>query len=156
MEKPRPFNGRVIFDHLAEDRRRGDQIVAREFAGKLGTRCVSPHLNVEHRALICRYGGIYSVIAAHVAFCGDGLDHFTCFREPIDRALSWLFFAIGSLDKSRLGPVWHQAKLAGLSVGRFPNPVWELVIISLAAPSQDQLWPRPPTGCSTVIWPFET
>jgi hypothetical protein len=99
MEKPRPFNGRVIFDHLAEDRRRGDQIVAHEFAGKLGTRCVSPHLNGEHRALICRYGGIYSVIAAHAAFRGDGLDHFTCFREPIDWALSLLFFTIGSFRR---------------------------------------------------------
>jgi hypothetical protein len=58
---------------------------------------VTPQLIGEHRELISRYGN-YDIITAHVIFKpGAVLDpsraYFTILREPVDRALSWLYFA---------------------------------------------------------------
>jgi len=62
MEKPRPFNGRVIFDHLPKT---GGQAVKAWLTNTLGTGTVTTNLIGEHRALIRRYGGAYAVISGH-------------------------------------------------------------------------------------------
>ena len=55
--------------------------------------------NGPHRDLINQYGGAFSIIAGHIDFSNPQdceLDHrytyMTCFREPVERTLSWLLF----------------------------------------------------------------
>lgn len=95
MGKPQAFAGRVIFDHLPKT---AGQAVNAWLTKSLGYGCVTPNLIGVHRDLIRRYGGEYSVISAHVGFEGDGIDpryrYMTTFREPIDRAISWLFYVL--------------------------------------------------------------
>jgi hypothetical protein len=109
MQAARVFPGRVIFDHLPKTA--GTAINAWLRTG-LGNGCVTTNLIGNHRELISRYGGNYSVISAHVAFYGEGLDpryqYVTCLREPIDRALSWLYFVLGH-DEHAL-PIWAAAR----------------------------------------------
>jgi len=69
MEKPRPFNGRVIFDHLPKT---GGQAVNAWLTNTLGTGTVTTNLIGEHRALIRRYGGAYAVISGHLSFQQGG------------------------------------------------------------------------------------
>lgn len=94
---PRCFPGRVIFDHLPKT---AGQAVNAWLRAALGSGCVSDNLIGAHRELITQYGGAYSVISAHVHFDGSGFDprynYVTCFREPIDRALSWIFFVLNN------------------------------------------------------------
>jgi len=49
MEKPRPFNGRVIFDHLPKT---GGQAVNAWLTNMLGTGTVTTNLIGEHRARV--------------------------------------------------------------------------------------------------------
>ena len=95
MQSRGVFAGRVIFDHLPKT---AGQAVNAWLQGMLGSGAVTTNLIGNHRELIRRYGGEYPVISAHVGFHGEGLDpryqYVTCFREPIDRAVSWLFFLI--------------------------------------------------------------
>jgi len=123
MEKPRPFNGRVIFDHLPKT---GGQAVNAWLTNTLGTGTVTTNLIGEHRALIRRYGGAYAVISGHLSFQQGGLDpryqYFTCFREPVDRAISWLFFTLNNHDEPMLGTLWRQAERFVVSEGEDLDP----------------------------------
>ncbi|WP_156443736.1 sulfotransferase family 2 domain-containing protein [Burkholderia savannae] len=105
------FSGRIIFDHLPKT---AGQAVNAWLRSELGRDNVTPNLIGEHRELIRRYGGEYSVISAHIEFEGGRLDpryqYFTCLREPIDRALSWLFFVVKNHDRGQLPDLWEHAR----------------------------------------------
>ncbi|MDN7671604.1 hypothetical protein QZM22_03470 [Burkholderia oklahomensis] len=109
-EQRQVFAGRVIFDHLPKT---AGQAVNAWLSKALGAGCVTPNLIGRHRDLIRRYGGEYSVISAHVSFQGMGLDpryqYLTCLREPIDRAISWLFFVMNNHEAEQLPELWEQA-----------------------------------------------
>lgn len=104
------FGGRVVFDHLPKT---AGQAVNAWLRAELGESCVTTNLIGEHRALIHRYGGDYSVISGHVSFSREGLDpryqYITCLREPIDRAVSWLFFVTKNHTQEQLGDWWLEA-----------------------------------------------
>lgn len=90
----RAFPGRVIFDHLPKT---AGQALNAWLVYVLGSGCVTSNLIGGHRDLIRRYGGMYSVISAHVFFHNaEQLDpryqYMTLFREPVDRAISWIFY----------------------------------------------------------------
>jgi Wzt C-terminal domain/Sulfotransferase family len=84
---------RYFFDHLAKT---AGTAIHRFLRNALGEHRVTPQVIGEHRELISRYGN-YDIITAHVIFKpGATLDpnraYFTILREPLDRALSWLYF----------------------------------------------------------------
>jgi len=110
MAEQRPFGGRIIVEHLPKT---AGAAVDAWLVGALGAGCVTHHLIGEHRTLIRRYGGEYSVISAHVAFHSEGLDpryqYLTCIRAPLDRAISWLYFVVNNHDEGKLGALWNQA-----------------------------------------------
>lgn len=89
----RAYSGRVVFDHLPKT---AGQAINAWLINQLGSGCVTDNLIGDHLSLIKKYGGNYSIISAHVNFNGEGFDpryqYVTLFREPIDRALSWIFF----------------------------------------------------------------
>ncbi|MFA5171083.1 MAG: Wzt carbohydrate-binding domain-containing protein [Sulfuriferula sp.] len=96
MNKTLAFPGRILFDHLPKT---AGTATATWLTSVLGTGCVSPQVNGLHRKLISQYGGTYSVISAHMDFdMGDMLDprytYVTCLRDPIDRAVSWLYYVL--------------------------------------------------------------
>lgn len=105
------FNGRVIFDHLPKT---AGQAINAWLSNELGSSSVTTNLIGSHSTLIRRYGGDFSVISGHLIFHSEGLDpryqYLTCFREPIDRAISWLFYVAkhqsGLVD---LGDFWKEA-----------------------------------------------
>jgi phosphomannomutase len=101
------FGGRVVFDHLPKT---AGQAVNAWLRAELGESCVTTNLIGEHRALIHQYGGDYSVISGHVSFSREGLDpryqYITCLREPIDRAVSWLFFVTKNHTRDQLQNLW--------------------------------------------------
>lgn len=97
------FPGRVIFDHLPKT---AGQAINAWLLDALGSGCVTPNLIGNHRDLIRQYGGLYSVISAHVFFRNaERLDsryqYMTFFREPIDRAVSWIFFVSNDVEIAR-------------------------------------------------------
>ncbi|WP_434110956.1 Wzt carbohydrate-binding domain-containing protein [Paraburkholderia caffeinilytica] len=88
------FSGRVIFDHLPKT---AGQAINAWLVEALGAGCVTTNLIGDHRDLIRKYGGLYSIISAHVFFHNaEQLDpryqYMTFFRDPIDRAISWIFY----------------------------------------------------------------
>jgi len=88
------FNGRIVFDHIQKT---AGQAVNAWLKSALGHGAVSPNLVGEHRELIRRFGGVYSVVSGHINFrTGDSLDprycYLTLLRDPIERALSWLSY----------------------------------------------------------------
>jgi hypothetical protein len=93
------YPGRIIFDHLHKTA--GSSVNA-WLLESLGTGCVTQNLIGTHSDLIRQYGGLYSIICAHVHFHieQEGLDlryqYMTCLREPIDRFISWLYFVISN------------------------------------------------------------
>jgi hypothetical protein len=111
MAKTRAFAGRIIFDHLAKT---AGQAVNAWLRDSLGSSCVTDNTIGDHTDLITRYGGEYSVISAHVHFHGGGLDpryqYITCFREPIDRAVSWLNFLTNNHTIKQLPELLPQAE----------------------------------------------
>jgi SAM-dependent methyltransferase len=98
------FPGRIFFDHLPKT---AGTAVNAWLVEALGTGCVSPTLpGAYHRDLIRQYGGLYSVISAHVHFQpGEGLDpryqYMALFREPVDRVLSWVHYLVSNYDDSQ-------------------------------------------------------
>lgn len=108
MNRPRGFPGRVIFDHLPKT---AGQAINAWLVSTLGSGCAATSLNAGHRELISRLGGEYSLISAHVTFQGEGLDpryqYATFMREPIDRAISWLFFVQQNHSANDLAELWH-------------------------------------------------
>lgn len=92
------FAGRVVFDHLPKT---GGQAVNAWLVEQLGSACVTPNLDDQHRDLIRQWGGLYSIVSGHVHFYnGEGLDpryqYVTLFREPVDRVVSWLYFVVNN------------------------------------------------------------
>lgn len=86
----------MIFDHLPKT---AGMAVTSWLTSALGSQAVTANLMGDHADLIRRYGGEYSVIAAHMDFAeGERLDpryqYLTCFRDPIDRAVSWIFYVL--------------------------------------------------------------
>jgi FkbM family methyltransferase len=118
---PTSFPGRIIFDHLQKT---GGQALASWLRSELGTAGVSPNLIGTHRELINTYGGLHSIITAHVVFsAGEALDpryqYITCLREPIDRVLSWVFFTLhDALDDPHSRKVREAAKIFLESEGK--------------------------------------
>jgi hypothetical protein len=111
MNRERAYDGRLIFDHRPKT---AGQAVNAWLTEHLGSGCVSPNLsNGEHRSLIRRWGGEYSIISGHITYEGGGLDpryrYVTLFREPVDRALSWLYFLAEHHDEKLLGNLWREA-----------------------------------------------
>lgn len=104
FSKKRYFNGRVIFDHLPKT---AGQAVNAWLLSQLGLGCVTENLIGNHRDLIRQYGGIYPVISGHIQFNGEGLDplyqYMTCLREPVERAISYIFFVINNHNRLQLG-----------------------------------------------------
>jgi len=100
----RAYNGRMVVDHLPKT---AGQAVHAWLTAALGPGCVSRLLNISHRPLIRQYGGDYSILYAHTDFFGEGLDpryqYVTCVREPLDRAVSWLYFVVNNHDANDLG-----------------------------------------------------
>lgn len=110
MPVPSVFPGRIIFDHLPKT---AGQAVNHWLRTTLGTACVTPNMIGRHRELIHQYGGEYSVISAHIKFSGEGLDpryhYVSCVREPVDRAISWLYFVINNHSAAQLPHSWEVA-----------------------------------------------
>ncbi|WP_077177022.1 Wzt carbohydrate-binding domain-containing protein [Burkholderia cenocepacia] len=111
INRPRGFSGRVIFDHLPKT---AGQAINAWLVSTLGSGCAATSLNSAHRELIRQFGGEYSLISAHVSFQGEGFDpryeYVTFLREPLDRAISWLFFVHQNHDANDLAALWHQTK----------------------------------------------
>ena len=92
--KPNVFSGRIVIDHQTKT---GGMAVSTWLRDILGDGVVSPDIAGNHQSAIRQYGGIYSIISGHVDFQGEGFDprykYLTLLREPVDRILSWLFYA---------------------------------------------------------------
>jgi len=106
------FPGRVIFDHFPKT---AGQAVNSWLISELGTGSVTPNLIGSHHDLIRQYGGVYTIISGHVDFPNaGGLDpryhYITLFREPVDRAISWLYFLVKNHDEAELSELWVAAK----------------------------------------------
>lgn len=100
MKKRSAFPGRVFFDHIPKT---AGTAITSWLQAELGSGCVSPQIDGSHRNMIRRYGGIYSVLSGHTDYdAGELLDprytYITCFRDPVDRALSWLYYAINDFE----------------------------------------------------------
>lgn len=92
----RPFSGRVVFDHLPKT---AGTSVNRWLLEALGDGNVSDIVTGLHRSALRRYGGQFCLITGHLDFINaEGLDprwqYTTILRDPVDRALSWLYFVI--------------------------------------------------------------
>ena len=103
MKKKSAFSGRIVFDHIPKT---AGTAVSKWLIETLGTGCVSPQVNGIHRQLISRYGGLYSIVSAHVDFEFDEeLDprytYITCLRHPVDRAISWIYFILEEYESQK-------------------------------------------------------
>lgn len=113
MKQRKAYPGRVIFDHLPKT---AGMAITSWLARELGQGSVTSNLIMEHRDLIQKYGGLYSVLCAHINFqIGEELDpryqYITFFRDPVDRVISWLFFAAYTVpDKPKHSRVKKQAR----------------------------------------------
>jgi len=104
MPKSNAFPGRLIFDHFPKT---AGQAISAWLRATFGRACVTPDLTGSHRDLIKQFGGEYSIVCAHVSFFGEGFDpryqYATVIRDPVDRAMSWLFSALESVAEFPLG-----------------------------------------------------
>jgi hypothetical protein len=115
----RAFDGRIIFDHLPKT---AGHAVNQWLRQELGFGAVSPLSTGNHTDLIRRLGGSHSVIFAHVTFDGRGLDpryrYITCLREPVDRAISWLYYALHNFTRPQLPTgLWDEVERCVRSEG---------------------------------------
>ncbi len=103
------FNRRVIFDHQPKT---AGQAINTWLHDVFGPATVTESLIGNHRDLIQSHGGNFNILSGHIDFQGDGLDprysYLTCLREPIDRAISWLFFVNKNFDHTILPGIWEQ------------------------------------------------
>lgn len=108
----RAFGGRVIFDHQPKT---AGEALRVWLTKELGIECVCPHVNGPSQESIRKYGEEYSIIPGHFSFNGEGLDpryqYITSFRDPVDRAVSWIFFVLKNHEKNQLtdGPEVFEA-----------------------------------------------
>lgn len=147
--KHRYFDGRVIFDHLPKT---AGQAINAWLTDEIGSGCITTNLISDHRLLIRRFGGDYSVLSGHVIFQGEGLDpryqYITCFREPLDRAISWIFYVANHKSGlTDLGDFWREAVSLLESEGDVVGPLFS---DSLANPYVEHFasiaGPKPETG----------
>ena len=110
MKNKQVFDGRVIFDHLPKT---GGQAVNSWLRDALGDAVVTENLIGRHAELISTFGGMHSIISAHILFERKGFDpryqYFTCIREPIDRAISWLYFITKNINQDDIPELWLAA-----------------------------------------------
>lgn len=108
MNRKQVFSGRVIFDHRPKT---AGTAVRVWLENTLGTANVLHVTSGKHREIIAMYGGNYPVICSHVKFNRDGerLDpryqYITCLRDPLDRMVSWLYFALNTIPHDFIGPL---------------------------------------------------
>lgn len=119
-----PFAGRIIFDHMPKT---GGLAINQWLTEALGAGTIIGGIPGGYQFdLIRRYGGEYSIISAHLDFCGMGLDpryqYITLLREPIDRALSWLYFVINNHAPAQLPGLWEAANEFISSEGQEVSP----------------------------------
>ena len=111
------FSGRVLFDHIEKT---AGQALNAWLRNGLGKSAVTPPIGGIHRDLIKLWGGEYSVIFGHVLFDGTGLDpryqYVTLLRDPVERALSHLFFILNNHEPDSL-PEWRSYQRFLLSEG---------------------------------------
>ncbi|RQV09548.1 hypothetical protein DF042_00870 [Burkholderia cenocepacia] len=125
LQETKAFPGRVIFDHLPKT---AGQAINNWLAKSLGSGCVTTNLVGEHAALVRQYGGRYSIISAHVIFRhGEQLDpryqYITLLREPLDRAISWIYFLINNVpEDSETRPLIEGARKFLESEGEEATP----------------------------------
>ncbi|MBM5574153.1 sulfotransferase domain-containing protein [Deefgea sp. CFH1-16] len=126
MMPSKAFSGRVIFDHLPKT---AGQAINAWLIEELGSGSVTPNLIGAHQDLIRQYGGIYSIISAHIQFdIQEALDpryqYITVFREPVERVVSWLYFVINNHDDTQLPETRAEAIQVLQSNGRdIPSPI---------------------------------
>ena len=96
MPSIRSCRWQLIFDHLPKT---AGQAVNAWLINNLESGCVTQNMIGGHSDLIVEFGGRYPVISAHLAFNNEGFhpdyEYVTIFREPVDRAISWLYFILG-------------------------------------------------------------
>ncbi len=130
--QPKPFNGRLFFDHLPKT---AGQAISIFFTDALGTGSVTDNLNGNHTNLLLQYGGKFPVICAHTQFCGEGLDpryvYLTVLRDPIDRALSWLHYINNNLTDKEEPLLRKPVQRLLESDGRYIHP---MLLDSIANP----------------------
>ena len=101
------FAGRVVFDHLEKT---AGQALNAWLRTELGASAVTEPLIGTHRELIKLWGGEYSLIFGHVQFDGTGADprysYLTLLRDPIERALSQMFFVLNNHAADSI-PEWR-------------------------------------------------
>lgn len=112
MVEKNVYSGRVVFDHLPKT---AGKAVTDWLIETLGSGCVSQTVDGSHADLIRKYGGLHSIICAHVTFeRGQGLDpryhYITLLRHPIDRVVSWLYFVLFNHDNSAEPELYLAAK----------------------------------------------
>jgi hypothetical protein len=122
------FSGRVIFDHQPKT---GGTSVASWLMKELGVGCVTPNVIGEHRDLIKKYGGLYSVISTHMNFSiYKGLDpryqYITLLRDPIDRLISHLYFLLNNYDDTHIPELRNRIKIFIDSEGENFDKILEL------------------------------
>ena len=144
----RAYPGRLLFDHLAKT---GGQAINAWLTYALGTACVTPPIISEHRRAIRQFGGTYSVISGHISFDpGDELDpryrYVTLLREPVDRALSWLYYLRGHVDEAGMaGHLVRAAKAFLDTEGGECSPELRDSIAGLAVEHFSKIGPALPT-----------
>lgn len=101
------FAGRVVFDHLEKT---AGQALNAWLRTELGVSAVTEPLIGTHRELIKLWGGDYSMIFGHVQFDGTSFDprysYVTMLRDPIERALSQMFFVLNNHAPDSI-PEWR-------------------------------------------------
>lgn len=108
MNKAINYKTRIIFDHLPKT---AGTAISASLVNVLGANNVTTILNGTHQKAIDLYGKNHLVIAGHFLFEGEGLDknyrYITCIREPVDRAISWLYFVLNNHKEKQLGELWR-------------------------------------------------
>jgi hypothetical protein len=105
-----PNVARYIFDHLPKT---AGVAVNQFFRSVLGGHRVTPTVSGRHDQLIAQYGH-YDVICAHMSFSPGSIlnaryKYLTILREPLDRALSWLYFAAFDVHPTDLNAAVREA-----------------------------------------------
>ena len=98
---------RLVFDHLPKT---AGQAVNAWLMHNLESGGVTQNLIGYHSDLLAEFGHRFFIISAHLAFNNEGFnpsyDYVTIFREPLDRAISWLYFVLAHGCSANLVKGW--------------------------------------------------